>query len=524
MLERGGRSSYPVRLASFQAMVKLLSGMSPRIAAAQSESERYAAGDFALFDAEVLPADAAVEATAETPVAVPASIFRACDIRGVAGHTLTPSIARQIGRAIGSEAFDHGHRPVLLARDGRLSSPEIHAAVAAGLQQAGREVVDIGQVPTPLMHFAIHHLGIACGVVVTAGHNPPNCNGLKVAIDGEPLHGQAIQALYQRLEKGDLHTGQGQLRREDVSAAYIDRVRSDIQLAQPFKVVVDCANGVAGLIAPALYRAIGCEVIELYANVDGQFPNHFPDPGDPLNMAALRDAVLKSGADLGLAFSGDGARLGVIDSAGQIIWPDRLLMLFARDLLTRHPDAEVIFDVKCSRHLAEVIQAGGGRATMWKSGYSTQRAKMHEAGALLAGEMSGHFFFAERWFGFDDALYAGARLLELLGNLELQSEQVFAALPASPATPELLIPVPEGAQHSLAEMLVSQAQFGDAVVNTVDGLRVEFGNGWGLVRASHSGPNLSARFEADSEADLQVIQARFRDLLHTVEPNLKPPF
>ncbi len=560
LVERGSRTSYPVKLASFRAMVRLISNLSPRLAAAQqaaAQAQGGKPGAAAVDAASGTPAegDAPQEAPAapkgsplhnlfddldlpdlggEAPAApaaagdvkVPSSIFRAYDIRGVVGSTLNQGVARQIGLAIGSAALDRGQQAVVVGRDGRLSGPQMLEALAEGLRASGREVVTIGLVPTPVLYFATHHLGVASGVMVTGSHNPPDYNGFKIVLDGEALSGQAIQGLYQRLESGDLASGAGGAREAQVIDDYVERIVADVHLAQPLKVVIDCGNGAAGAVAPALFSALGCEVVELYCEVDGQFPNHHPDPSQTENLQDLIETVQREGAAVGLAFDGDGDRLGVVDSKGNVIWPDRLMMLFARDLLSRHPDAEILFDVKCTRHLASVIKQSGGRPSMSRTGHSLIKARMRESGALLAGEMSGHFFFAERWFGFDDGLYAGARLLEILSGLDLASSEVFAGLPDSVSTPELKITVPDGAQHGIVERLVAQgqAQFPDAEVITIDGLRVEFAEGWGLVRASNTTPNLILRFEADTAEGLQTIQQRFGALLQAVEPGLQLPF
>ncbi|MDX1592942.1 MAG: phosphomannomutase/phosphoglucomutase, partial [Gammaproteobacteria bacterium] len=569
LVERGSRVSYPVKLASFRAMVMLLSRLSPRMVAAQAQQAKAqqaqqavpqqggggaqpaAAADdtgteagakqrpegqggkkgaplSSLFDDLDLP-DLGSEGqapAAQADVKVPGSIFRAYDIRGVVGTTLNPDIARQIGLAIGSAALDRGQETVIVGRDGRLSGPQMLGALAEGLRASGRDVINIGLVPTPVLYFATHHLGAASGVMVTGSHNPPDYNGFKVVLDGEALSGQAIQGLHQRLEAGELSQGQGGARDEKIIDDYVDRIAADAHLAQPMKVVIDCGNGAAGAVAPALYSALGCEVVELYCDVDGQFPNHHPDPSQTENLQDLIEMVKNVGADVGLAFDGDGDRLGVVDSRGRVIWPDRLMMLFARDLLTRHPEAEILFDVKCSRNLASVIKQHGGRPTMWRTGHSLIKARMRESGALLAGEMSGHFFFAERWFGFDDGLYAGARLLEILSGSDMPSSEVFDGLPDSVSTPELKITVPEGAQHGIVERLVAEGQnrFPEAEVITIDGLRVEFPEGWGLVRASNTTPNLVLRFESDSKEGLESIQERFGTLLQAVEPSLKLPF
>jgi phosphomannomutase/phosphoglucomutase len=551
-------------------MVKVISGLSPRMVAAQrsaaqkpvapsppsdgapageteapGEPTQEAAGEEEtqdgkapggkasplsnLFDDLDLPdiggqAPAPAAGAEPVQVQVPSSIFRAYDIRGVVGSTLSPGIARQIGLAIGSAALDRGQQTVVIGRDGRLSGPQMLDALADGLLASGRDVIDIGLVPTPVLYFATKHLGAASGVMVTGSHNPPDYNGFKVVLDGEALSGQAIQVLHQRIQDGDLASGVGGKSSESIIGDYVDRVVADSHLAQPLKVAIDCGNGAAGAVASELFTALGCEVVELYCEVDGQFPNHHPDPSQTENLQDLIAAVRSEGADIGLAFDGDGDRLGVIDSQGNVIWPDRLMMLFAQDLLTRHSDAEILFDVKCSRNLASVIKQHGGRPTMWRTGHSLIKARMRESGALLAGEMSGHFFFAERWFGFDDALYAGARLLEILSGQDKSSSEIFAELPDSISTPELKVAVPDGAQHGLVERLVAQAEFPGAEVTTIDGLRVDFPEGWGLVRASNTTPNLVLRFEADSEEAMEAIQDRFRQLLQAVEPGLQLTF
>jgi len=452
------------------------------------------------------------------------TIFRAYDIRGVVGDTLTVNVAYEIGRAIGSEAYYRGEQAVLVGRDGRLSSPDLAAAVIRGLKATGRDVKDLGQVPTPVLYFATQALDINSGVMVTGSHNPADYNGFKIVLAGETLAGEAIDDLRRRIESGDMLTGEGSVEEIEVLPDYIERVKSDVQVVRPIKLVVDCGNGVAGAAAPALLRALGCEVIELFCEVDGNFPNHHPDPGKTENLAALIKEVQEQGAELGIAFDGDGDRMVIVGAQGEIIWPDRLLMLLAMDVLLRNPGAQIIYDVKCSRHVANVIAEYGGEALMWASGHSLIKAKMKETGALLAGEMSGHIYFKERWFGFDDGMYSAARLLEILANDARNSSDIFAALPDSMNTPELNVPMAEGQPAVFMEKLLNGTHFEHARVATVDGLRVEFDDGWGLVRASNTMPCLVLRFEADDELAMSRIQDEFRSAMLQADPNLSLPF
>ncbi|WP_428609367.1 phosphomannomutase/phosphoglucomutase [Sedimenticola sp.] len=456
---------------------------------------------------------------------LPDSIFRAYDIRGVVGETLTEQIVYELGRAIGSEAYEKGEQTIIIARDGRHSGTALSNALSEGLMASGRDVLDIGMVPTPVLYFATHFLGSKSGVMITGSHNPPEYNGLKIVINGASLSGDAITGLKRRIERQDFLTGKGALHSQDLLPDYIERVVGDVQLSRPLKLVIDCGNGVAGVVAPALFQALGCEVTTLYCSVDGDFPNHHPDPGKPENLTDLIMAVRERKADLGVAFDGDGDRLGVVDGNGKIIWPDRLLMLLARDVLSRQPGGDVIYDVKSSRHLADEILSCGGRPIMWKTGHSLIKAKMRETGALLAGEMSGHIFIQERWYGFDDGLYSCARLLELLSIEPMSVTQVFDSLPESVSTPELNLTFDkEGANFALMEKLSEQVDFADAKVLYIDGLRVEFEDGWGLVRPSNTTPSVVFRFEADSEAALRRIQQAFQQWLLRVDPGLELPF
>ena len=453
------------------------------------------------------------------------SIFRAYDIRGIVGDTLTPEVVTQIGQAIGSEAAAQNQPKVVVARDGRLSGPELIKALSEGLQMAGREVIDIGMVPTPILYFATHYLKTGSGVMLTGSHNPPEYNGLKIMIGGNTLSGEAIQALKTRIESGDLITATGSQYETDIQQAYISRIHKDVKLARPFKVVLDCGNGVAGVVAPHLMEVLGCEVIPLFCEVDGHFPNHHPDPSIPKNLEDVIRTVQAEGADLGLAFDGDGDRLGVVDAKGRVIWPDRQMILYATDLLKRHPGAEIIYDVKCTRHLPDAIKAHGGTPLMWKTGHSFMKSKLKETGALLGGEMSGHIFFKERWYGFDDALYTAARLLEILSKDSRTPEEVFTALPDAVNTPELKLELKEFGEHyELMRNIRDVFYFDDAKVSTVDGIRADFKEGWGLVRPSNTTPCLVIRFEADNQAALEAIQAQFRRQFLAVDSSLALPF
>lgn len=457
-------------------------------------------------------------------LALPPEIFKAYDIRGIVGQTLTPAIVERIGQAIGSEAQVRQHPRVVVGRDGRLSGPDLVAALARGLAAAGCEVIDIGMVPTPVLYFATHHLGTHTGVAVTGSHNPPDYNGLKMMIAGDTLSGEAIQALRARIENNNLSSGSGNISRADVRSAYLDRIVSDIKIGRKLKIAIDCGNGVAGELAPQLYRRLGCEVTELFCQVDGTFPNHHPDPAKPENLKDLITEVTSGGYDVGLAFDGDGDRCGVISPDGSIIWPDRQMILYARDVLSRHPGGEIIYDVKCSRTLDAEIRKAGGKPTMWKTGHSFIKAKLRETGALLAGEMSGHTFFKERWYGFDDGLYTGARLLELLSHDNRNPAEIFAELPNTVNTPELNLKFAEGEHYAFMKKLLAAADFTDARVTTIDGLRVDFPDGFGLVRASNTTPVLVFRFEAENEAALRRIQERFRVLLEKTQAGLRLPF
>ena len=459
-------------------------------------------------------------------VKIDPSIFRNYDIRGIVGETLTLEGVYEIGRALGSEAAARGQQSIVTARDGRNSSQELRDALIEGLRDAGRDVLDIGLTPTPVLYFATHYLDTHSGVMITGSHNPPEYNGLKIVLDGETLSGEAIQAIRKRVETQDYTVGEGTMQSTEIIPDYIRRISEEIpvSLGNALKVVVDCGNSVPGIAAPHILRAIGHDVIELFCEVDGNFPNHHPDPSQPENLRDLIQMVQDEDADLGLAFDGDGDRLGVVDTKGNIIWPDRQMILFARDVLSRNPGAKIIYDVKCSRLLADAIKEYGGEPIMAQTGHSLIKRKMQETGALLAGEMSGHIFFKERWYGFDDALYSAARLLEILVNADVSPDEVFAALPDSVATPELRLEMPEHAHAEFMQQVLDAANFEDGEVTTIDGLRVDFADSWGLIRASNTTPCLILRFDGDDTVALDKVKARFKELLTGIDGNLDLPF
>jgi phosphomannomutase/phosphoglucomutase len=459
-----------------------------------------------------------------TQMDVPQSIFRAYDIRGIVDETLTEQGVFLIGRAIASQALSVGQKTIAIARDGRLHSLRLSESLSKGIQSTGCKVIDVGQVPTPVLYFATHQLDTQSGVMITGSHNPANYNGLKIVIAGNTLSGDAIQQLYQRILQEDFESGEGSYQEEMMLPEYIGAITSDVRLGRMMKVVVDCGNGVAGEAAPMLLSTLGCEIIPLYCDIDGNFPNHHPDPSKPENLQELIDKVREEEAELGLAFDGDGDRLGVIDSDGNVIWPDRQMMLYAIDVLSRQAGADIIYDVKCTRNLAKVIAKHGGKPIMSKTGHSLIKAKMKETNAELAGEMSGHIFFKERWFGFDDALYTAARLLEVLTAEFRSTAEIFADLPDSVSTPELNVSLEEGENFIFVEQLQSQAIFEDANVITIDGVRVEFKDGWGLVRASNTTPSLVLRFEADDEVALDRIKDVFREQMLKINDSIALPF
>lgn len=456
---------------------------------------------------------------------IPQEIFRAYDIRGIVDQTLTPEIVYTIGLAIGSENLACGENKILVARDGRLSGPVLLKALIDGLQASGCDVIDLGMVPTPILYFATYALSIPSGVMLTGSHNPANYNGLKIVIAGETLSDTRIQALYQRIQTQQLTHGHGAFTTyANIATDYVQRITADVVLKKPLRVVIDCGNGVAGSIAPKLFQSLGCEVIELFCEVDGHFPNHHPDPSIPQNLEDLIAAVKQHHADVGLAFDGDGDRLGVVTNTGEIIWPDRQLMLYAIDVISRNPGAMIIYDVKSTSHLETVVKQHGGQPLMWKTGHSLVKAKLRETGALLAGEMSGHTFFKERWYGFDDGLYTAARLLEILAATSKTCSELFAEIPNSINTPELKLPLTEEEKFNFMDLFKQQATFENAQITTIDGLRADFADGWGLIRPSNTSPYLILRFEANDIAGLQRIQNLFREQLLKVRLDLLLPF
>jgi phosphomannomutase/phosphoglucomutase len=461
---------------------------------------------------------------------VPAEIFRAYDIRGIAGKVLSAAVVREIGRAIGAVGRERGapafggRTAFAVGRDGRLSSPELCAALMDGLNAAGADVIEIGLVPTPVTYFAAHHLGCHSAVMVTGSHNPGEYNGLKMVVADDTLSGEEIQGLRRRIEAGMSGSGSGKRTRQNVLDAYVERIVGDVKLARPFKIALDCGNGVAGVVAPRLFRRLGCEVTELFSEVDGRFPNHHPDPSKLENLWSLIQELKTGRAELGLAFDGDGDRLGVVTKSGKIIFPDRQLMLYAKDVLARNPGAEIIYDVKCTRLLAPWIEQHGGRPLIWKTGHSLVKAKLKETGALLAGEMSGHIFFKERWYGFDDALYCGARLLEILSK-EQDPDRALEGLPDAPSTPELNWQLAEGEPHAIMAKLLGLKPFsGASRVVTIDGVRAEYEDGFGLARASNTSPVIVLRFEGNTTQALARIQEEFRRALQPLKPGAALPF
>jgi phosphomannomutase len=447
------------------------------------------------------------------------SLFKAYDLRGVVPSVIDEHVAEAVGRAFAVMAAREGERTVAVGRDGRISGPALAGALTRGLVAGGMDVIDVGMVTTPMLYFAATTLARS-GIQVTASHNPKDDNGFKLVLAGRTIHGEEIQELRRIMEAAEWTGASGSVRSADVFAAYLDRITSGIRLARPVKIALDCGNGVAGAYAPQVFRALGCEVIELFSEVDGTFPNHHPDPGKPENLVDLVAMVRESGAELGLALDGDGDRLGVVTRAGQVIYPDRQMMLFAQDVLTRVPGAPILFDVKSTQRLGPAIAAAGGRPVMTKSGYTLLKTKMLEMNAPLAGEMSGHIFFNERWLGFDDGTYAGCRLLEILSR-HADPSAVLEALPTSFSTPELNVRCAEGEPHRIAAELVKFASFPGAQVCTTDGLRVDWPDGFGLVRASNTTPVLTLRFEGHTREAMERIEAEMLALLRSVKPDAR---
>ena len=455
---------------------------------------------------------------------VSATVFKAYDIRGVVGKTIDEAFAEHLGRAFGTEALRLGQRAVAVGRDGRLSGPGLVAALIKGLASTGLDVVDLGAVTTPMLYYVAAtrgRRGCRSGVMVTGSHNPKDYNGFKMVLAGKAIHGEEIQNLRRRIEAEDYTLAKGRSAAMEILPEYLARIVGDCKLSRPMKIVVDSGNGIPGASAPGILRALGCEVIELYSEVDGDFPNHHPDPSQPENLVDLIRTVRETGAELGLAFDGDGDRLGVVTNDGQIIYPDRQLMLFATDILKRQPGATIIYDVKCTQRLAPVIRKAGGTPLMWKTGHSLVKAKLRETKAPLAGEMSGHIFFSERWYGFDDATYTAARLLEILSRSKNPSK-VLNALPTSFSTPELNVPCAEDEPKAVVQQLLATAKFpGAKEIITIDGLRVDYDDGFGLIRASNTTPVLVLRFEGHTPQALARIEAEFMAALRVAKPGAR---
>lgn len=458
----------------------------------------------------------------QPPHPLATEIFRAYDIRGIVDEQLSDAMLYHIGLAVGTQVKRNGEDSIAVGADGRLSSPRLSQALMAGLADTGCRVLNLGAVPTPVLYFGVKTLGTASGIMLTGSHNPSNYNGCKIVIGGHTLANDSIIALYDLIKLQDYELGIGAIEEHIIDQVYRDRIDSDVKLARPLKVVLDAGNGIAGDIAPKLFKQLGCDVIPLFCEVDGNFPNHHPDPGKPANLVDLQAAVAKHKADIGLAFDGDGDRVGVITETGQMIYPDKLLMLFAEDVISRNPQAEIIYDVKCTRLLEPFIQSKGGVPTMWKTGHSLIKSKMIETGALLAGEMSGHIFFKERWYGFDDGIYSAVRLCEILASTSESASAMFRRFPEDVSTPEINIQVTEDEKFDLVTQLQS-AHFPTGKVSTIDGIRVDYVDGWGLVRASNTTPVLVLRFEGQNQAVLQRIKEEFQHHLYAVDTKLTVP-
>ena len=451
-------------------------------------------------------------------------IFRAYDIRGVVENALTPDAVQQIGQAFATEALSQGQKTVVIGRDGRLSSPELAQRLSEGLRAGGCDVIDIGMVPTPVLYYATHILKTGTGIMVTGSHNPPQYNGLKMLIAGNTLYGDGIKALYHMIAEGRIKSGEGTHTEKDVVPEYLDTIVNDIKLDKPLNIAVDCGNGVAGVLATELFTRLGCKVTELFCDVDGNFPNHHPDPSKPENLLDMQNAMKENALDIGLAFDGDGDRVGILDDKQNILWADRQMMLYSADVLKRKPGALIIYDIKSTTNLETVIKDLGGEPLMWKTGHSFIKAKMKETGAELAGEMSGHIFFKERWFGFDDGLYSAARMLEIVSQRDEPTSTIFEALPDSFNTPELQIDFEEGEHYKFMDKFIAESKFDDADTITIDGIRVNYAEGWGLIRPSNTTPCLVLRFEANDEKTLNEIQNTFRTQLLAVDSTLSLPF
>lgn len=456
--------------------------------------------------------------------AVKPEIFRACDIRGVVGKTLTEEVAYLLGLSFGTLALQKNQSQVVVGRDGRHSGAWLSESLSQGLMASGCDVIDLGQVPTPIVYFATYELKTATGIMITGSHNPPDYNGFKMMLAGDTLAEKEVEALYHCIQTEQFASGNGRLIKKDMIGEYITKIQQDVKIKRRLKVAIDCGSGVVGCLAEDFFSSLGCDVVPLYCQVDGDFPYHHPDPGQPENLQDLIKTVVNEQCDLGLAFDGDGDRLGVITNRGEIIWPDRVMMLFAADLLQRVPNSKIIFDVKCSKLLGERIAELGGEPIMYKTGHALIKREMKRTQAALSGEMSGHFFFKERWYGFDDACYAGARLLEIISQQSKPLDQLFSDIPNSVNTPEINIAIAEEKKFAFIDALKERHGFHDSQLITVDGLRAEFKDGWGLVRASNTTPCLVLRFEAENLHALQRIQAEFKRAILQLAPELKVPF
>ena len=482
-----------------------------------------------LIDEDTLELDLAESSFSEKPArgsepAFPEHVFRAYDIRGNAQTELTDGLITNIARAIGTIAGEMGEQVLIVGCDGRTSSPRIKSALVRALLETGRDVVDIGLVPTPLLYFATRHLKHRSGIMITGSHNPADQNGLKIVLNQQTIAAGGIQQIRDRAIAGNFSSGNGRVSREDVVPAYMEEILNDIAIAVPLKVVIDAGNGATSELAPRLFEELGCEVERLHCVIDGRFPGHPPDTSNEANLADLCRRVVEVKADFGVAFDGDGDRLAVVTSSGDIVRSDVLLMIYAQDVVSRNPGADVVFDVKCSRHLSKLITRHGGRPVLWKTGHAFMKEKMKETGALLGGEFSGHMFFGERWYGFDDGMYAAGRLAEILSTHGETLDDSIAKFPATVNTPEIIIPVPDSYKFELVEKIISNADFTSGKVNTMDGIRVDFSNGWGLIRASNTGPALTARFEADTQENLEIIQDEFRAQIALIDPEIRLNF
>ena len=477
---------------------------------------------------EVLELDLVMEeepaAPASIPSDFPAHIFRAYDIRGDAGSELTEQLMEKIGLAIGTLAGEMEEQSLLVGCDGRNSSPALKSALVRALMESGRDVIDIGLVPTPVLYFATRHLNCRSGLMITGSHNPRTDNGLKIVLNQQTIHAGGIEDIRDRVIRGEFSRGNGRMIKEEIVPAYIDEVAQDIAIAVPLKVVVDAGNGATSDVAPHLFEELGCEVVPMYCSVDGNFPNHSPDTSNEDNLRALCEAVVREEADFGVAFDGDGDRLAIVTGSGHIVRSDVLLMIFAQDVVSRNPGADVVFDVKCSRNLTQLITRNGGRPVLWKTGHAFMKEKMAETGALLGGEFSGHMFFGERWFGFDDGMYAAGRLAEIMSTQGDSLDDIIESFPKTVNTPEILIPVAEQNKYPLMDRIVRNTDFSSGKVNTMDGIRVDFSEGWGLVRASNTNAALTARFEATSEEALEMIKGEFREQIALVDSTLELNF